>query len=85
MPRENSKAGNLSVLFVGVGGLIWIAPLYYWGRLPVLLSVFAPTLSGSRETHSKNFGTAGHNFSEPSWSWDPASSTTLLPTTSFVP
>ena len=31
-----NEAGNLNVLFLGVGGLFWIPPLYFWGRLPVL-------------------------------------------------
>lgn len=25
-----------NVLFLGIGGLVWIPPLYFWGRLPVL-------------------------------------------------
>ena len=35
-PTEVNRAGNLNVLFLGIGGLIWIPPLYFWGRLPVL-------------------------------------------------
>ncbi|GAA5855545.1 hypothetical protein JCM9279_005115 [Rhodotorula babjevae] len=35
-PNEVNKAGNLNVLFLGIGGLVWIPPLYFWGRLPVL-------------------------------------------------
>ncbi|GAA5904757.1 uncharacterized protein JCM6883_003894 [Sporobolomyces salmoneus] len=35
-PTHINYAGNLNVLFLGIGGLIWIPPLYFWGRLPVL-------------------------------------------------
>lgn len=35
-PTAVNRAGNLNVLFLGIGGLIWIPPLYFWGRLPVL-------------------------------------------------
>jgi hypothetical protein len=35
-PTAVNHAGNLNVLFLGIGGLIWIPPLYFWGRLPVL-------------------------------------------------
>ncbi|GAA6020660.1 hypothetical protein JCM10207_007814 [Rhodosporidiobolus poonsookiae] len=35
-PARVNEAGNLNVLFLGIGGLIWIPPLYFWGRLPVL-------------------------------------------------
>ncbi|GAA6036099.1 hypothetical protein JCM8097_006614 [Rhodosporidiobolus ruineniae] len=35
-PNKVNEAGNLNVLFLGIGGLIWIPPLYFWGRLPVL-------------------------------------------------
>lgn len=35
-PTDVNRAGNLNVLFLGIGGLIWIPPLYFWGRLPVL-------------------------------------------------
>ncbi|CEQ40567.1 SPOSA6832_02194 [Sporobolomyces salmonicolor] len=35
-PTHVNQAGNLNVLFLGIGGFIWIPPLYFWGRLPVL-------------------------------------------------
>ncbi|BGP47457.1 hypothetical protein JCM10450v2_003309 [Rhodotorula kratochvilovae] len=35
-PTKVNEAGNLNVLLLGIGGLIWIPPLYFWGRLPVL-------------------------------------------------
>ncbi|GAA5908930.1 hypothetical protein JCM6882_004947 [Rhodosporidiobolus microsporus] len=35
-PTKVNEAGNLNVLFLGIGGLVWIPPLYFWGRLPVL-------------------------------------------------
>ncbi|GJN89514.1 hypothetical protein Rhopal_002501-T1 [Rhodotorula paludigena] len=35
-PNKVNEAGNLNVLLLGIGGLIWIPPLYFWGRLPVL-------------------------------------------------
>ncbi|GAA5976187.1 hypothetical protein JCM11641_001075 [Rhodosporidiobolus odoratus] len=35
-PNEVNEAGNLNVLLLGLGGLVWIPPLYFWGRLPVL-------------------------------------------------
>ncbi|GAA5859785.1 hypothetical protein JCM8547_007027 [Rhodosporidiobolus lusitaniae] len=35
-PARVNEAGNLNVLFLGVAGLLWIPPLYFWGRLPVL-------------------------------------------------
>ncbi|KAL8287337.1 hypothetical protein RQP46_003789 [Phenoliferia psychrophenolica] len=35
-PPEVNVAGNLNVAFLGIGGLLWIPPLYFWGRLPVL-------------------------------------------------
>ena len=31
-----NEAGNLNVLMLGLGGLIWNAPCAFWGRLPVL-------------------------------------------------
>ncbi|ORY78923.1 major facilitator superfamily domain-containing protein [Leucosporidium creatinivorum] len=34
--NDVNKAGNLNVLLLGLGGLVWIPPLYFWGRLPVL-------------------------------------------------
>ncbi|TNY20465.1 major facilitator superfamily domain-containing protein [Rhodotorula diobovata] len=35
-PNKVNEAGNLNVLLLGIGGLVWIPPLYFWGRLPVL-------------------------------------------------
>ncbi|GAA6018452.1 hypothetical protein JCM11491_007003 [Sporobolomyces phaffii] len=35
-PTAVNRAGNLNVLFLGVGGLVWIPVLYSFGRLPVL-------------------------------------------------
>ncbi|KAK4334530.1 Major facilitator superfamily domain-containing protein [Rhodotorula toruloides] len=35
-PAKVNEAGNLNVLLLGIGGLVWIPPLYFWGRLPVL-------------------------------------------------
>ncbi|KAI5481019.1 hypothetical protein MNV49_006205 [Pseudohyphozyma bogoriensis] len=31
-----NEAGNLNVLFLGIGGMLWIPPIYFWGRLPCL-------------------------------------------------
>lgn len=36
-PNKVNYAGNLNVVFLGVGGLLWIPPIYFWGRAPVLL------------------------------------------------
>lgn len=33
-PTQVNYAGNLSVLFLGVGGLFWIPVIHYWGRAP---------------------------------------------------
>lgn len=40
LPNDVNKAGNLNVLLLGIGGMIWIPPLYFWvGRLsPSLIS-----------------------------------------------
>lgn len=27
-----NEAGNLNVLLLGIGGMIWIPPLYFWVR-----------------------------------------------------
>ncbi|GAA6063018.1 hypothetical protein JCM10212_001797 [Sporobolomyces blumeae] len=35
-PTHVNYAGNLNVLMLGLAGLVWIPPLYFWGRLPVL-------------------------------------------------
>ncbi|GAA5982591.1 hypothetical protein JCM11641_002593 [Rhodosporidiobolus odoratus] len=35
-PNTVNEAGNLNVLLLGLGCLVWIPPAYFWGRLPVL-------------------------------------------------
>ncbi|BGP15366.1 hypothetical protein JCM10213_001442 [Rhodosporidiobolus nylandii] len=35
-PNRVNEAGNLNVLLLGLGGIVAIPPLYFWGRLPVL-------------------------------------------------
>ena len=35
-PDKINYAGNLNVLMLGIGGLIWVPPLYFWGRAPIL-------------------------------------------------
>lgn len=35
-PTAVNHAGNLNVLFLGIGGILWIPFLSFWGRLPVL-------------------------------------------------
>lgn len=43
-PNVVNYTGNLNVLMIALGGLFWIPPIYFWGRLPVL---FWTQLSGS--------------------------------------
>lgn len=43
-PNQVNYAGNLNVLMLGIGGVLWIPFIYWWGRAPV---VFWTTLSGS--------------------------------------
>lgn len=43
-PGKVNYAGNLNVLMLGLGGVLWIPPIYFWGRAPVL---FWTTLLGT--------------------------------------
>lgn len=43
-PNSVNYAGNLNVLMLGIGGILWIPPIYFWGRAPVL---FWSTLLGT--------------------------------------
>lgn len=43
-PGKVNYAGNLNVLMLGLGGVIWIPPIYFWGRAPVL---FWTTFTGT--------------------------------------
>ncbi|KAF7186725.1 Efflux pump radE [Pseudocercospora fuligena] len=43
-PSQILYATNLNVLLVGIGGVLWIPPLHFWGRAPVL---FWSTLIGT--------------------------------------
>jgi MFS family permease len=43
-PNRVNYAGNLNVIMLGIGGIFWIPPIYFWGRAPVL---FWTTVSGT--------------------------------------
>lgn len=43
-PNQVNFAGNLNVIMLGIGGLIWIPFCYFWGRAPIL---FWTTLAGT--------------------------------------
>lgn len=43
-PDKVNYAGNLNVIFLGIGGIWWIPFVYVWGRAPVL---FWTTLAGA--------------------------------------
>jgi len=36
-PNAVNYSGNLNVAMLAVGGLLWIPPIYFWGRAPVIL------------------------------------------------
>jgi MFS family permease len=43
-PNSVNYAGNLNVVMLGIGGLIWIPFIYFWGRAPIL---FWTTVAGT--------------------------------------
>ena len=36
-PDTVNYAGKLNVVFLGIGGVLWIPVIYFWGRAPALL------------------------------------------------
>lgn len=43
-PNKVNYAGNLNVIMLGIGGIFWIPPIYFWGHAPVL---FWTTVAGT--------------------------------------
>ncbi|KAJ4988555.1 MFS-type transporter [Stagonosporopsis vannaccii] len=66
-PNRVNYANNLNVLMMGIGGLLWIPMISFWGRAPVLfwtcvcgtLLTLGATLSRDFETHYAMRATMG--------------------------